>query len=103
MILSFFIADLKDDETDIIKSLAQIMSYGINQKRLIFNKSPDFNAINFKCIIFTKDELWVFEPSSLKHYINKFIKYANKVRKKFTIIHKIYILIYKYLRDGKKC
>jgi len=77
---TFFIADLKDDEIDIIKSLAQITSYGINQKRLIFNKNPNSNAINFKCIAFTKEELWVFDPESLKHDIIKFIKYANSVR-----------------------
>ncbi len=77
---TFFIADLKVDGTDIIKSLGQIMSYGINQKRLIFNKISDSNAINFKCIAFTKEELWVFDPESLKLDIIKFIKYANIVR-----------------------
>ncbi len=77
---TFFVADLKDDETDIIKSLIQITSYGINQKHIFFNKIPDFNAIDFKCIAFTKDELWVFDPESLKHDIIRFIKYANNIR-----------------------
>jgi len=77
---TFFIADLKDDEIDIIKSLSQITSYGINQKRLIFNKINDIDAIKFKCIAFTKDELWVFDPEGLKYDIIKFIKYTNSIR-----------------------
>ena len=59
------------------------MSYGINQKRQFYNKIPDFNAINFKCIAFTKDELWVFDPESLKHDIIKFINMPNII---FNII-----------------
>ena len=57
---TLFIADLKADETDIIKSLPQITSYGINQKKLIFGKIKDIGSIEVKCIVFTKDELWEF-------------------------------------------
>jgi len=56
------------------------MSYGINQKHLIFNEVSDFNAIDFKCIVFTKNELCIFDPESLKHDIIIFIEYANSVR-----------------------
>ena len=77
---TLIIADLKDDDTDIIKSLIQIMSYGINQKHNMFEKIPDFNAIDFKCLAFTKDELWVFDPELFKLDCIKFIKYANSVR-----------------------
>lgn len=77
---TFFVADLKNNKTDIIKSLIQVMSYGINQKCLILRKDSDYNVIDFKCIVFTKDELWVFDPESLKHDIIKFIEYANSIR-----------------------
>jgi hypothetical protein len=76
-----FIADLKADETDIIKSLPQITSYGINQKKLIFGKIKDITSIKVKCIVFTKDELWVFNPEFLRDDIIEFIKYANSLRK----------------------
>lgn len=77
---TFFVADLKDDKTDILKSLIQIMSYGINQKQLIFNEVSNFNAIDFKCIVFTKNELCIFDPEYLKYDIIKFIEYANSFR-----------------------
>ncbi len=79
---TLFIADLKDDETDVIKSLLQIFSYGLMQKRLIFKNSSDFNAFDLKCIIFTKDEVWEFDPEVLKSEFIDFIKYANSLREK---------------------
>ena len=79
---TFFVADLKDDEVDIIKSLIQITSYGINQKRLIFSERKNIDPIMFKCIAFTKNELWVFNPETLRHDIIKFTRYANSLREK---------------------
>jgi len=79
---TLFIADLKDDETDVIKSLLQILSYGLMQKRLIFKKPSDFNAFNLKCILFTKDEVWEFDPEILKSEFIDFIKYVNSLREK---------------------
>lgn len=76
----FYVADLKIDEVDIIKSLAQITSYGINQKRLVFNKMNKIDPIEIRCIAFTKDEIWVFNPESLRQDIIQFIKYANSLR-----------------------
>ncbi len=75
-----FIADLKANETDIIKILPEINSYGINQKKLIFGEIEDIGSIEVKCIVFTKDELWVFNPEFLRDDIIKFIRYANSLR-----------------------
>jgi hypothetical protein len=75
-----FIADLKANETDIIKILPEINSYGINQKKLIFGEIEDIGSIEVKCIVFTKDELWVFNPEFLRNDIIKFIRYANSLR-----------------------
>ena len=79
---TLFIADLKDDETDVIKSLLQVLSYGLMQKRLVFKKPSDFNAFNLKCILFTKDEVWEFDPEILKSEFIDFIKYVNSLREK---------------------
>jgi len=79
---TLFIADLKDDETDVIKSLLQVLSYGLMQKRLVFKKPSDFNAFNIKCILFTKDEVWEFDPEILKSEFIDFIKYVNSLREK---------------------
>ncbi len=77
---TLYIADLKADETDIIRSLPQIVSYGVMLKNLIFKTSSDFKAFDLKCIMFTKDEVWEFEPDSLKYELINFIKYANSIR-----------------------
>jgi len=77
---TLFVADLKDDEIDVIKSLLQIFSYGLMQKRRIFKKPSDINYFDLKCVVFTKDELWEFDPEFLKSELIDFIKYTNSLR-----------------------
>ena len=77
---TLYIADLKDDETDMLKSLPQIMSYGILSRKLFFKELSDFNNFKLKLIVFTRNEIWEFDVDSLEKGIIEFIKYANSVR-----------------------
>ena len=77
-----FVVDLKEDEVDILKSLPQIVTYGVVQKDLLLKKTSNLGAIDFKCIIFTKEELWVFDPEVLQKDIIEFVMHANNMRRR---------------------
>lgn len=77
---TIYIADLKDNETDMLKSLPQIMSYGVLSKKLFFKNESDFNYCDLKLIVFSRNEIWEFQIDSLKQKIVEFIEYANSIR-----------------------
>ncbi len=77
---TLIIADLKDNETDMIKSLPQIVCYGIMLRELIFDTLSGFRAFDLKCICFSRNKVWEFEPVSLMQEIIDFIIKANELR-----------------------
>ncbi len=78
---TFYISDLKYNKSDAIRSLAQIIAYGM-MIRDIISKMFDLNSFKLKCLIFTKDDLWIFDPLSLRNKVIDFIKFANSIRKR---------------------
>lgn len=71
------------------KSLTQIISYGVMLKKLIFKTFSDFNSFDLKCIIFSKNTLWEFDPDLLKADIISFIEYTNSLRPKSDLLRSL--------------
>ena len=82
------IADYKQNEGEIYRSLPQLVAYGI----LLNNRLEDYGVHiynNLLCIAFSKDMAYSFNPEELYPKLLKFVKNTNSNRNSYLLSRKI--------------
>ncbi len=74
-----FVSDYKTSKEEMIRSLPQISTYGLLLKHNLLGINNSFN-FEIKCITFSKDLAFIYNPNILQSEILNFIKLMNEKR-----------------------
>lgn len=85
---SLIIADYKQDENEIYRSLPQLTAYGILLKDRLEDYGVHINN-NLLCIGFSKDMAYSFNPEDLYPKLLQFVKFTNSNRNSCLLSRKI--------------
>lgn len=76
---TLIIADYKQDENEIFRSIPQICAYGIIIREML-KEYGDISNVKICCVGFSNKVAWVFNPDILKKEILIFIQNVNSKR-----------------------